>query len=60
MLSLKEIGQFQKIVGGLIELVDQLAKEAENEKMKVRSAVGLDQEPCVLVFIIGMVVGSFI
>lgn len=52
MLSLKEIGQFQKIVGGLIELVDQLAKEAENEKMKVRSAVGL-------VFIIGMV-GSFI
>lgn len=38
VLSLKEIGQFQKIVGGLIELVDQLAKEAENEKMKVRSA----------------------
>ncbi|XP_058531524.1 intraflagellar transport protein 20 homolog isoform X2 [Ochotona princeps] len=30
-----KIGQFQKIVGGLIELVDQLAKEAENEKMKV-------------------------
>lgn len=59
MLSLKEIGQFQKIVGGLIELVDQLAKEAENEKMKVRSAVGLGQEPCGLVFIIGMV-GSFI
>ncbi|PNI46876.1 IFT20 isoform 5 [Pan troglodytes] len=29
-----KIGQFQKIVGGLIELVDQLAKEAENEKMK--------------------------
>ena len=54
MLSLKEIGQFQKIVGGLIELVDQLAKEAENEKMKVRSAVGLGQEPCGLVFIIGM------
>lgn len=38
VLSTKEIGQFQKIVGGLIELVDQLAKEAENEKMKVRSA----------------------
>ena len=38
LLSTKEIGQFQKIVGGLIELVDQLAKEAENEKMKVRSA----------------------
>lgn len=30
-----EIGQFQKIVGGLIELVDGLAKEAETEKMKV-------------------------
>uniref|UniRef100_A0A2I2YBF4 Intraflagellar transport 20 n=1 Tax=Gorilla gorilla gorilla TaxID=9595 RepID=A0A2I2YBF4_GORGO len=30
-----KIGQFQKIVGGLIELVDQLAKEAENEKMKI-------------------------
>uniref|UniRef100_A0A2R8NAA7 Intraflagellar transport 20 n=1 Tax=Callithrix jacchus TaxID=9483 RepID=A0A2R8NAA7_CALJA len=29
-----KIGQFQKIVGGLIELIDQLAKEAENEKMK--------------------------
>ena len=38
LFSTKEIGQFQKIVGGLIELVDQLAKEAENEKMKVRSA----------------------
>lgn len=31
-----EIGQFQKIVGGLIEMVDELAKEAEKEKMKVR------------------------
>ncbi|XP_059962893.1 LOW QUALITY PROTEIN: intraflagellar transport protein 20 homolog [Mesoplodon densirostris] len=31
-----KIGQFQKIVGGLIELVDQLAKAAENEKMKYR------------------------
>ncbi|XP_058533128.1 intraflagellar transport protein 20 homolog [Ochotona princeps] len=30
----RKIGQVQKIVGGLIELVDQLAKEAENEKMK--------------------------
>lgn len=30
-----EIGQFQKIVGGLIEMVDELAKEAEKEKMKV-------------------------
>lgn len=34
-----EIGQFQKIVGGLIELVDELAKEAENEKMKVCSCI---------------------
>lgn len=34
-----EIGQFQKIVGGLIELVDELAKEAENEKMKVCSFI---------------------
>lgn len=30
-----EIVQFQKIVGGLIEMVDELAKEAEKEKMKV-------------------------
>lgn len=30
-----EIGQFQKIVGGLIEMVDELSKEAEKEKMKV-------------------------
>lgn len=30
-----EIVQFQKIVGGLIEMVDELAKEAEREKMKV-------------------------
>jgi len=34
-----EIGQFQKIVGGLIELVDELAKEAETEKMKVGDAL---------------------
>ncbi|XP_033619211.1 intraflagellar transport protein 20 homolog [Fukomys damarensis] len=34
-------GQFQKRVGGLIELVDQLAKEAENEKMKVIGAQNL-------------------
>lgn len=38
VLSFAEIGQFQKIVGGLIELVDELAKEAETEKMKVSSA----------------------
>uniref|UniRef100_A0A4W5L125 Intraflagellar transport 20 homolog (Chlamydomonas) n=1 Tax=Hucho hucho TaxID=62062 RepID=A0A4W5L125_9TELE len=30
-----KMGQFQKIVGGLIELVDELAKEAETEKMKL-------------------------
>ncbi|XP_078010928.1 intraflagellar transport protein 20 homolog isoform X2 [Phascolarctos cinereus] len=36
-----EIGQFQKIVGGFIELVDQLAKEAENEKMKAIGARNL-------------------
>ncbi|XP_062056247.1 intraflagellar transport protein 20 homolog [Lepus europaeus] len=36
-----KIGQFQKIVGGLIELVDQLAKEAENEKMKATGARNL-------------------
>jgi intraflagellar transport protein 20 len=35
---LDKIGPFQKIVGSLIELVDQLVKEAENEKMK---AVGV-------------------
>nr|AAH87360.1 Ift20 protein [Xenopus laevis] len=29
-----KIGHFQKVVGGLIELVDELAKETENEKMK--------------------------
>lgn len=36
-----EIGQFQKIVGGLIELVDELAKEAETEKMKAIGARNL-------------------
>ncbi|XP_021105599.1 intraflagellar transport protein 20 homolog [Heterocephalus glaber] len=36
-----KIGQFQKIAGGLIELVDQLAKEAENEKMKAIGARNL-------------------
>lgn len=35
LLFVAEISQFQKIVGGLIELVDELAKEAETEKMKV-------------------------
>lgn len=39
VLSFAEIGQFQKIVGGLIELVDELAKEAETEKMKVSLAL---------------------
>uniref|UniRef100_A0A8C5XUB4 Intraflagellar transport 20 n=1 Tax=Microcebus murinus TaxID=30608 RepID=A0A8C5XUB4_MICMU len=36
-----KIGQFQKIVSGLIELVDQLAKAAENEKMKAIGARNL-------------------
>ncbi|KAM6932258.1 intraflagellar transport protein 20 homolog isoform 2-T2 [Lycodopsis pacificus] len=36
-----EIGQFQKIVGGLLELVDELAKEAETEKMKAIGARNL-------------------
>lgn len=36
VLSFAEIVEFQKIVGSLIELVDQLAKAAESEKMKVR------------------------
>ncbi|NXX14027.1 IFT20 protein, partial [Podargus strigoides] len=32
---LDKIAEFQKIVGSLIELVDQLAKAAESDKMKV-------------------------
>lgn len=36
-----KIGQFQKIVGDLIELLDQLAKEAEKEKMKAIGARNL-------------------
>ncbi|XP_028320496.1 intraflagellar transport protein 20 homolog isoform X1 [Gouania willdenowi] len=36
-----KIGQFQKIVGGLIELVDELAKEAETEKMMAIGARNL-------------------
>lgn len=34
-----EIGEFQKIVGGFIDMVDTLAKEVEKEKMKVRFLV---------------------
>lgn len=34
-----EIGEFQKIVGGFIDMVDALAKEVEKEKMKVRFLV---------------------
>ncbi|KAF7700008.1 intraflagellar transport protein 20-like [Silurus meridionalis] len=37
----EKIGQFQKIVGGLIEMVDELAKEAEKEKMKAIGARNL-------------------
>ncbi|XP_035745537.1 intraflagellar transport protein 20 homolog [Egretta garzetta] len=36
-----EIVEFQKIVGSLIELVDQLAKAAESEKMKAIGARNL-------------------
>ncbi|XP_040929406.1 intraflagellar transport protein 20 homolog isoform X2 [Betta splendens] len=36
-----KIGQFQEKVGGLIELVDELAKEAETEKMKAIGARNL-------------------
>ncbi|KAK3560951.1 hypothetical protein QTP86_023147, partial [Hemibagrus guttatus] len=36
-----KIGQFQKIVGGLIEMVDELSKEAEKEKMKAIGARNL-------------------
>ncbi|KAK7882074.1 hypothetical protein WMY93_028248 [Mugilogobius chulae] len=36
-----KIGQFQKTVGGLIELMDQLAKEVETEKMKAIGARNL-------------------
>ena len=35
-ISYSEIGEFQKIVGGFIDMVDALAKEVEKEKMKVR------------------------
>ena len=34
-LCLTEIGDFQKIVGTFIEMVDVVAKEVEQEKMKV-------------------------
>ncbi|XP_073523881.1 intraflagellar transport protein 20 homolog [Phyllobates terribilis] len=37
----EKIDDFQKIVGGLIELVDQLAKETETEKMKAIGARNL-------------------
>ncbi|XP_010223459.1 PREDICTED: intraflagellar transport protein 20 homolog, partial [Tinamus guttatus] len=36
-----EVVEFQKIVGSLIELVDQLAKAAESEKMKAIGARNL-------------------
>ncbi|XP_023700702.1 intraflagellar transport protein 20 homolog isoform X1 [Paramormyrops kingsleyae] len=36
-----KIGQFQKIVGGLIDHVDMLAREAEREKMKAIGARNL-------------------
>lgn len=40
-----EIVEFQKTVGSLIELVDQLAKAAESEKMKVPCRYGLSCLP---------------
>ncbi|XP_061105115.1 intraflagellar transport protein 20 homolog isoform X2 [Conger conger] len=39
--SARSLWTFQKIVGGLIELVDELAKEAETEKMKAIGARNL-------------------
>ncbi|XP_060613718.1 intraflagellar transport protein 20 homolog [Anolis sagrei] len=36
-----KIGEFKKIVGSLIELVDQLAKTTENEKIKAIGARNL-------------------
>lgn len=39
--SLTEINEFQKIVGGFIDMVDSLAKEVEKEKMKVPTYIYL-------------------
>lgn len=44
-----EIVEFQKTVGSLIELVDQLAKAAESEKMKVPCRYGLSCLPLLAV-----------
>ena len=33
--SFTEIGEFQTVVGGFISIVDRLAKQVEQEKMKV-------------------------
>lgn len=41
LISHSEIGEFQKIVGGFIDMVDALAKEVEKEKMKVRMSFHL-------------------
>lgn len=38
-LSVTEIGQFGKIARGVIELVDELAKEVDTEKMEVSSTM---------------------
>ena len=35
MYNYTEISDFQKLVGGFIEMVDGLSKQVENEKMKV-------------------------
>uniref|UniRef100_A0A8V1AKU1 Intraflagellar transport 20 n=1 Tax=Gallus gallus TaxID=9031 RepID=A0A8V1AKU1_CHICK len=44
-----KIVEFQKTVGSLIELVDQLAKAAESEKMKVPCRYGLSCLPLLAV-----------
>ena len=36
LLLFSEIGDFQKIVGSFIEVVDNVSKEVEKEKMKVK------------------------
>ena len=34
-VNITEIGEFQTVVGGFITIVDRLAKQVEQEKMKV-------------------------
>ena len=37
MYFVTEIGEFQTVVGGFINIVDKLAKQVEQEKMKVKN-----------------------